>query len=113
MARTFRNPNKNQLNLSRGSIRDQLNNMNDADDDGVPTRIGYCEFLVNKHTGEVLPYNEGMAGRSDILEPYDRNKHGPLTDEGERLDAGDRNDDVMFLLTGFRERDLPTFRTSG
>lgn len=73
-----------------------------------PYQVGECEWLVMKRTGEIFPWNQGMAGRGDIVEKYDPRKHGPLNDSGLRMDGGDAKDQVIYHLTGFHEHQLPS-----
>jgi len=92
-------------------VKDQLSNFmlpeGEARPEDQPYNVGECEWLVNKKTGEIFPWCEGMAGRGDIVEQYDPRKHGPLNDSGLRMDGGDAKDQIIYHLTGFHEHQLP------
>lgn len=71
-------------NKPRGRILDRLEgigaNGNNADDDDpnvTPSFVGEGEWLIGKKDGALYPWNEAMANRSDLVELYDEERHGP------------------------------------
>ena len=66
---------------SRGRVMDRMQAVPEEDLNSAPQFVGVGQWLREKRTGFIHPWNEAMAQRSDLVELYD-----PSQDEERSLD---------------------------
>jgi hypothetical protein len=77
----FQPPKTESLPAARGRVLERMEAVPEEDLNAAPQFVGEGQWLREKKSGFVHPWNEAMAQRSDLVELYD-----PAQDEESGLD---------------------------